>query len=157
MRSVFIAAIAVVAMSVSQAAEKPAELKQGAGLDKVVAHCSACHSLDYIPMNSRFLDNAAWNAEVAKMINAFGAPIDPADAKGIARYLGINYGPQTASTGAIKVNRQPPAPSAPRKATAGVKPAEHRSLGGNKPETLMSDGKCWEIGEKMVGGWSTCR
>jgi hypothetical protein len=29
---------------------------------------------------------------VAKMINAFGAPIDPADAKTIADYLKANYG-----------------------------------------------------------------
>jgi hypothetical protein len=157
MRSVFIAAIAVVAVSVSQAVEKPAELKQGAGLDRVVAHCSACHSLDYIPMNSRFLDTAGWNAEAAKMINAFGAPIDPADAKVIAEYLGINYGPQTAGVGTIKGDRQPPAHSAARKATGGVSPAEHRSPGGNKTEMLMSDGKCWGIGKKTVGGWSTCR
>jgi len=34
-------------------------------------------------MNSPFLDAARWDAEVAKMIKAFGAPIDPADAKTI--------------------------------------------------------------------------
>jgi len=108
MRSVFIAAIAALAVPASQAAEKPADLKQGAGLDKVVAHCSACHSLDYIPMNSRFLDTAGWDAEVAKMINAFGAPIDQADAKVIAEYLRTNYGPQTAGVGAAKGNSELP-------------------------------------------------
>ena len=83
-------AIAVLA---SQAAEKPAELKPGAGLDKVVAHCDKCHGLDYILMNGGFLDNAGWDAEVAKMINGFGAQVDQADAKVIAEYLGTNYGP----------------------------------------------------------------
>ena len=37
--------------------------------------CIACHSVDYIPMNSRFLDKAGWTADVNKMINVFGAPI----------------------------------------------------------------------------------
>jgi sulfite dehydrogenase (cytochrome) subunit B len=33
-----------------------------------------------------------WEAEVAKMINAFGAPIDPADAKTVVEYLSKTYG-----------------------------------------------------------------
>ena len=93
MRTVLITAMTGIAVLASQAAEKPTKLKQGAGLDKVVAHCDGCHSLDYIPMNGGFLDIAGWNAEVAKMINAFGAPIDQADAKVIAEYLEKNYGP----------------------------------------------------------------
>ena len=43
-------------------------------------------------MNSPFLTAAQWDAEVAKMIGAFGAPIDQADAKIIADYLKKNYG-----------------------------------------------------------------
>jgi hypothetical protein len=43
-------------------------------------------------MNSPFLSPAGWDAEVAKMINAFGAQIDQADAKTIADYLHKNYG-----------------------------------------------------------------
>ena len=92
MRTALIVAVTAVALPTSQAAEKAVELKRGPGLDKVVAHCSACHSLDYIPMNSPFLDVAGWNAEVAKMINAFGAPVVQADARMIADYLGTNYG-----------------------------------------------------------------
>src|ERR1700681_4069383 len=72
--------------------EKPVRLKQAPGLDKVEANCGACHSLDYIPMNSPFLNAAGWDGEVAKMINAFGAAIDQADAKAIADYLTKNYG-----------------------------------------------------------------
>ena len=56
------------------------------------ANCAACHSLDYVPTNSPFLSGAHWEAEVAKTINAFGAPIDPADATAIAVYLKANYG-----------------------------------------------------------------
>src|SRR4029077_12430797 len=83
-------------MGVSAAAEeKPVRLRQAPGLDKVEALCSACHSLDYVQMNSPFLSAAGWDAEVAKMINAFGAQIDQADAKIIADYLNENYGSES--------------------------------------------------------------
>jgi len=88
-----ILAAAAVLVAVSARAEEPSiQLKAGAGLDKVQSNCSGCHSLDYVPMNSPFLNAAGWDAEVAKMINAFGAPIDQADAKIIADYLKKNYG-----------------------------------------------------------------
>jgi hypothetical protein len=74
------------------AEEKPVALKKAPGVEKVEANCGACHSLDYIVMNSPFLNAALWDAEVAKMINAFGAPIDATDAKVIADYLKANYG-----------------------------------------------------------------
>jgi sulfite dehydrogenase (cytochrome) subunit B len=67
------------------------QLKRAPGVDKVEANCTACHSLDCILMNSRFLSAAGWDAEMAKMINAFGAPIGPADAKIISDYLKANY------------------------------------------------------------------
>ena len=72
--------------------EKPVQLKQAPGLDKVEANCAACHSLDYIQMNSPFPNAAVWDAEVTKMIKTFGAPIDDADAIVIKDYLKKNYG-----------------------------------------------------------------
>jgi hypothetical protein len=84
----------IVLMAVAAAAEeKTIDLKKAPGVDKVEGHCAACHSLDYIEMNSPFLNAAGWNAEVTKMIKAFGAPIGEADAKVIADYLAQNYGP----------------------------------------------------------------
>ncbi len=74
------------------AAAADVQLKKGPGLDKVEANCQACHTLAYIPMNSPFLNAAGWSATVTKMIKAFGAPIDDADAKAIAEYLAKNYG-----------------------------------------------------------------
>jgi sulfite dehydrogenase (cytochrome) subunit B len=74
------------------AQEKPVELKKAAGLDKVESNCSGCHSLDYILMNSPFPNAALWEAEVTKMIKAFGAPISDGDAKAIVDYLKANYG-----------------------------------------------------------------
>ena len=90
-------AITAFAGSPSTAEEKQIQLKEGPGLDKVESHCSGCHSLDYVQMNSRFLSAAGWEAEIAKMINAFGAQIDQADAKTIADYLNKNYGIESSS------------------------------------------------------------
>ena len=87
----FAAVVALVALPA--AADEPiVQLKPGPGLDKVEGNCGACHSLDYIQMNSPFLNATQWNAEVTKMIKAFGAPIGDADAKAIADYLAKNYG-----------------------------------------------------------------
>ena len=75
------------------AAQEPQiHLKPGPGLDKVQDNCASCHSLAYIEMNSPFLNAAGWNAEVAKMVKAFGAPISADDAKVIGDYLAKNYG-----------------------------------------------------------------
>ncbi len=71
--------------------EKPVQLKPGPGLEKVEGNCAACHSLDYIRMNSPFISPVGWDAEVSKMIKTYGAPIDDADAKSIAEYLKKNY------------------------------------------------------------------
>ena len=72
--------------------EQSVELRPDAGRDAVEAHCAACHSLDYVLMNSPFPTAAQWDAEVAKMIKVFGAPIEDADARIIADYLKKNYG-----------------------------------------------------------------
>ena len=83
-----------VAATIVAAAEQKVELKAAAGRDKVEANCVACHSLDYIVANSPFLTRQVWDAEVTKMIKAFGAPISDADAKEIVDYLSANYGAQ---------------------------------------------------------------
>jgi mono/diheme cytochrome c family protein len=92
MRTLIIALAAALIAIPAVAQEKPVELKKAPGLDKVEGNCSGCHSLDYIVMNSPYPNAALWDAEVAKMIKAFGAPISDADAKVIADYLKKNYG-----------------------------------------------------------------
>ena len=79
-------------LTAAAAQEQAITLKSGPGLDKVQANCSTCHSLDYIQMNSPFLNAAGWTAEVTKMIKAMGAPIGDDDAKAIIDYLTKNYG-----------------------------------------------------------------
>ena len=83
---------AVLLFSVNARAQENVELKPGAGLQTVEANCTACHSLDYPRINSVFLKRQGWEAVVNKMINAFGAPIKPVDAKVIVDYLTENYG-----------------------------------------------------------------
>jgi len=92
MRS-FVMILVVAVLSVpALAEERPIDLRKAPGLDVVEGNCASCHSLDYIQMNSPFLNAAGWDAEVAKMIKFFGAPISDADAKTIADYLKANYG-----------------------------------------------------------------
>jgi hypothetical protein len=86
------ASICAFAATLAVAGEEKVKLKDGQGVDKVRNNCVACHSLDYIPLNSPFLDQKGWEAVVAKMTKAFGAPIKPEDAGPIAEYLGRYYG-----------------------------------------------------------------
>ena len=92
MKTIVFALLAAALATPALADESKIQLKKADGLDKVEANCAACHSLDYIPMNSPFPNAALWDAEVTKMIKAYGAPIEDADAKAIADYLKKNYG-----------------------------------------------------------------
>jgi mono/diheme cytochrome c family protein len=84
--------LALATSTAVHADEMAITLKDGPGRDAVMNNCAACHSLDYIQMNSPFPDQKLWEAEVTKMIKIFGAPIDEADAKTIIDYLNRNYG-----------------------------------------------------------------
>lgn len=90
-RSTVVLAFGALAAGAALAQESKVALEDGAGRDKV-QQCVACHSLDYIQMNSRFLDKAGWTASVNKMINAFAAPIPKDDVDAIATYLAAHYG-----------------------------------------------------------------
>jgi len=91
MRAALISMVLLVAPAKAGAQEEKVLLKDAPGRDKA-QQCLACHSLDYIQMNSRFLDKAGWTASVNKMINACGAPIAREDVDAIATYLSENYG-----------------------------------------------------------------
>jgi sulfite dehydrogenase (cytochrome) subunit B len=92
MRTVALTLFAALVAFPAIADEPTITLKPGPGRDTVEGNCGACHSLVYIQMNSPFLNAAGWNAEVSKMMKAFGAPISDADAKTISDYLAANYG-----------------------------------------------------------------
>ena len=67
-------------------------LKDGPGRGLVMAHCALCHSLDYIPMNSPFLDRKGWEAVVRKMVKVMGAPVDGQNLPLLVEYLTRSYG-----------------------------------------------------------------
>jgi mono/diheme cytochrome c family protein len=90
MRWVWIAA-ALLASRAAVAQDDPVPLKPGPGSDITAASCNACHTSNYIVMNSVFLSPTAWTAEVTKMRTTFAAPIDDATASIIEAYLGANY------------------------------------------------------------------
>ena len=94
MRAMKIALI-ISAMGLATAAwagEEKVKLKDAPGVEIVRANCVACHSLDYIALNSPFFDQKGWEAVVTKMVKAFGAPIKPEDQAPIAEYLARYYG-----------------------------------------------------------------
>ena len=86
------ALLALVGVFPARADEQAITLKPGPGQEITTATCAACHSLDYIPMNSTFLTPDGWKAEVAKMRQAYGAPITDDAADQITKYLSSSYG-----------------------------------------------------------------
>ena len=85
-------ALACVAWGTVHADESSIRLVQAEGVERVQASCVACHSLDYIVMNSPIQDRAGWEKTVTKMVKVMGAPIEPDDVVAIVDYLGRNYG-----------------------------------------------------------------
>jgi len=62
-------------------ASEPTELKEGPAHDLTVGRCLICHSLEYIPMNAPAMNRAAWQKNMDKMRQRFGAPITDEEAK----------------------------------------------------------------------------
>jgi sulfite dehydrogenase (cytochrome) subunit B len=93
MKAIFFATvITLLGNAAAHADEQPVLLKNAPGYDAAENNCAACHSLDYIRTNAPFMDHKMWQAEVDKMINIYGAPIEANDAKLIIDYLAKNYG-----------------------------------------------------------------
>ena len=65
--------------------------KPAAGVEVVQANCLTCHSTEYVssqpPMPRKF-----WEANVKKMKEKFGAPIQDAQVAAIVDYLAATYG-----------------------------------------------------------------
>lgn len=78
--------------SVASAGEDNIQLKEGPGREIVETRCVACHSLDYIEMNSPILDRKGWEASVGKMVRIMGARIDETEVQAIVDYLTTQYG-----------------------------------------------------------------
>ena len=74
--------------------EETAAFAPGPNLEVVQQYCSGCHSADYVSTQPRRLRDPAafWQAEVAKMRAAYGAPIDAEAVPRIVEYLVGTYG-----------------------------------------------------------------
>jgi mono/diheme cytochrome c family protein len=98
MRPAWLLILAALTCSGAQADDDPLPLKAGTGGDITAVMCNACHTSDYIVMNSVFLSAANWKAEVSKMRTVFGAPIDEETAEFITDYLGASYAAKPAKS-----------------------------------------------------------
>ena len=58
----------------------------GAGQSVAQANCTICHAADYVYMQPPLTD-VQWRAEVMKMKNAYGAPLNDADVETLVAYL----------------------------------------------------------------------
>ena len=79
-------------LAIARADESQLQLREGPEAATVRGSCSVCHSVDYIGMNSPFMNRAAWEAEVRKMIKVMGAPVREEDVAPIVSYLTHHYG-----------------------------------------------------------------
>jgi hypothetical protein len=91
MRALLLVVLALLAGQGALASDIPMPLKAGPGDDVTNAYCNACHTSNYIIMNSVFLTPEQWKAEVSKMRSGYGAPIDDATAAAITVYLSAQY------------------------------------------------------------------
>jgi hypothetical protein len=82
----------VAAAAYSLPPERPIVLPPGPGADLAAAHCSACHSLDYVTTQPRGQGAQFWADNVRKMIDTHGAEIAPEDEAAIVAYLGRTFG-----------------------------------------------------------------
>lgn len=87
--------ITTAASPLASAAEP--EAAPGEGRELFVARCSVCHSIDYVQMHARFGTRSLWEASVAKMRNAYKAPMSDEEARQILSYLERQYGPGSAA------------------------------------------------------------
>ena len=69
----------------------PPDAGHAAGFQAAQETCMTCHSADYVAMQPPKKGQAFWDAEVAKMVKVYRAPIEEQQAKAIAAYLGATY------------------------------------------------------------------
>jgi hypothetical protein len=95
MKTRYALSLALAAAAAVAFAQEKIELKPGPGRDQVMGYCVMCHSLDYIQANSPFMTRQVWEAEVNKMIKAYGAQIPADQVPKLVDYLTANYGVAT--------------------------------------------------------------
>lgn len=86
--------------------------------------CLACHSADYISYQPPNLTLAQWTAEVTKMRQVYGAPLEDAEIPPLGAYFAVAYGGASKTDPAVlEASGQPAAPppaAEPGKAPGGT-------------------------------------
>ncbi len=80
------------ALTAGTAMAEEFELRPGQGRELVEQNCNSCHTAAYVQMNSPFLNEQQWTAEVNKMVNVFHAPVAREEIPQIIAYLTAQYG-----------------------------------------------------------------
>lgn len=106
--------------------------------------CGICHSADYINYQPPGMNQQQWTAEVRKMQQSYGAPLDDADIARIGAYLAVTYGSARADDAAVVAASASPAAGA-RAAQAGSAIDVPALLGANACLT------CHATDRKIVG------
>ena len=63
--------------------------------------CGICHSADYVNYQARDLGQTQWTAEMTKMQQVYGAPLDDQDIASIGAYLAVAYGSANATDASV--------------------------------------------------------
>ncbi|MEM5277232.1 c-type cytochrome [Cupriavidus taiwanensis] len=121
---------------------KPARLP---GYGIATQKCAICHSADYVSYQPPGLSLAQWTAEMKKMQQAYGAPIDDAEVEQLGAYLAVAYGSAKAKDPEIvAIAQKAGKPAAPAPAAAA----------GLDVQALLAKNACLSchgVTQKVVG------
>ena len=106
--------------------------------------CGICHSADYVSYQPPGMTQAQWTAEMTKMRQAYGAPLDDDDVKILGAYLAAAYGSATASSPSVLE-------SPGLAATLAVAPPAHGAV--DVQAVLAASGclVCHAVDRKLIG------
>ncbi len=84
--------------------------------------CAICHSADYVSYQPPGMTQAQWTAEMTKMRQAYGAPLDDTEVKMLGAYLAVAYGSAKATDPSVR--EAPGLTAAPAAKPAAKPPAK---------------------------------
>jgi len=105
--------------------------------------CGVCHSADYVSYQPPGMTQAQWTAEMTKMRQAYGAPLDDDDVKILGAYLAAAYGSATAS-----------APSVLESPVLAATPAAPPPVGAADVQAVLAASGCLvchAVDRKLIG------
>lgn len=106
--------------------------------------CGICHSADYVSFQPPNMTQAQWTAEMTKMRQAYGAPLDDQDIRSLGAYLAVAYGSASATDASVI---EASGPTTPATGAASTGP------GIDVQAVLNANGcfVCHAVDKKLVG------